>query len=276
MLRVLLELARVSNLPTAWTNVIAAWLLGGGNWTWSLVWMLCGASLLYSAGMVLNDAADARWDREHKKDRPIPSGRISEQATWWLGGIGMLSGLVCCLVAGAQWWWVLALAGAILAYDLYHKPWAGSVVIMGACRTLLYVMTASALTITGQLWLWGVVLGIYIVALSLVARGEARGRLSDAQRAVLYGMLLLPAVVDVWQEGGRSFGVICAFVALVSMALREMRRGGPHIGNAVGWLLAGIPLVDALALGASNGPVVMIFLFLPLLLKGWQRWVAAT
>lgn len=276
MVRVLLELARVSNLPTAWTNVIAAWLIAGGAWSGDLAWILLGASLLYSAGMMINDATDAKWDREHKKDRPIPSGRISARAVWGIGLAGMGLGAGMCLVAGAQWWWVLALVAAIFCYDFYHKPWPGSVIVMGACRTLLYVMTASALAITGQVWLWGALLGLYIVALSLVARAEANGQVSGFNRVWLYGVLLLPAVAAAWLQGGRSFGVICAFVALVSTALREMRRGGPHIGNAVGWLLAGIPLVDAMALSGSHPLVAIVFLFLPLLLKGWQRWVAAT
>lgn len=275
-LRVMLELARVSNLPTAWTNVIAAWLIAGGDWTVSLLWMLLGASLLYSAGMVLNDAADARWDRDHKKDRPIPSGRISQQAVWCTGLAGMVLGALCCVQAGAQWWWVLALIGAILFYDLYHKPWAGSVVIMGGCRTLLYVMAASAVAVTQVVWLWGIVLGIYVVGLSLAARAEAKGSTSSMQRIVIYSLLLLPVAVSLWLHGGRAFGVVVAFLALVTMALREMRKGGAHIGNAVGWLLAGIPLVDALALVGMHPLVVLAFLPLPLLLKVWQRWVAAT
>jgi len=57
MLKAWLELARISNLPTAWTNVLAGWLLAGGQLQdQRLIWLLLGGSLLYSGGMILNDA----------------------------------------------------------------------------------------------------------------------------------------------------------------------------------------------------------------------------
>ena len=74
-LRAWLILGRVSNLPTVWTNVLVAWLLSGGAFTWSaaLSWMLAGASLLYVGGTTLNDFFDVAFDREFRKERPIPS-----------------------------------------------------------------------------------------------------------------------------------------------------------------------------------------------------------
>ena len=32
MFRAWLEIARLSNLPTAWSNMLAAWILAGGKW----------------------------------------------------------------------------------------------------------------------------------------------------------------------------------------------------------------------------------------------------
>src|SRR5262245_59426154 len=102
MLRAWLELARVSNLPTVWSNVLAAWLLAGGTWTWGpLAWLLAGASLIYTGGMFLNDAADVKFDREHRRERPIPSGRIS-LAQAWVAGLGFLLVGFAMLVWGAE------------------------------------------------------------------------------------------------------------------------------------------------------------------------------
>jgi hypothetical protein len=275
--QIILELARVSNLPTAWTNVLAAWLLAGGARGAELVWMLFGAALLYSGGMILNDAADARWDAQHRRERAIPSGRISARAAWWLASVMLVLGSVACLFAGAHGWWVLALVMAIVLYDLHHKHWAGSVVVMGACRTLLYVMAASPIQVTGEVWCWGLLLGIYIVALTTIARGEARGSFPPGLRWACVAMLLLPAV---WQlcAGVTWIKVLLllAQVGLVFFSLVKMKQGGPKIGDAVGWLLAGIPLVDAMALSATQPNVALIFLCLPPLLRLWQRWVAAT
>ena len=77
LLRTLLILGRVSNLPTVWSNCLAGWLLAGGG-AGSRFAVLCGgASLLYIGGMFLNDACDVRFDTAHRKERPIPSVAIS-------------------------------------------------------------------------------------------------------------------------------------------------------------------------------------------------------
>ncbi|HEY0550448.1 MAG TPA: UbiA family prenyltransferase, partial [Verrucomicrobiae bacterium] len=74
--RALLLLGRVSNLPTVWSNCLAGWLLGGGG-EWPQFAVLCGgATLLYVGGMFLNDAFDAEFDAQHRRERPIPSGAI--------------------------------------------------------------------------------------------------------------------------------------------------------------------------------------------------------
>jgi 4-hydroxybenzoate polyprenyltransferase len=181
ILRPWLELARISNLPTVWTNILGAWLLVGGKWDWQpLAWLLIGGSLLYTGGMILNDAADLKFDQEHRKERPIPSGRVSAMAAWSVG-IGMMAVGFAMMVWGAQAciWLTSGLVAAILFYDLYHKPWVGSVFVMGSCRTLLYLAAASAVngtlsfTENYEVIIKAIALGGYIVGLSLVARNEA-------------------------------------------------------------------------------------------------------
>src|SRR5215469_15374724 len=81
-LRVLLVLGRVSNLPTVWSNCLAAWLLGGAGPRPRFFCLTLGATLLYTAGMFLNDAFDAGFDRQYRPERPIPSGLISRPTVW--------------------------------------------------------------------------------------------------------------------------------------------------------------------------------------------------
>jgi hypothetical protein len=273
MLKVWLELARVSNLPTVWSNVLAAWLLSGGKPGSALWLMLLGGSLIYTGGMVLNDAADAKWDKVNKPERPVPAGRVSLRVVWVVGLAAMMTGALLCMFAKpGERAWVLALVAAVLAYDLFHKPWAGSVVVMGACRTFLYLATG------GLTVLWpGVALGIYIVAVSLIARAEGKMAVGALQRLALVALLLSPLWLAV-QVPGIWLVPAAVFLVLVMWALKLMRRGGPAIGHAVGWLLAGIPLVDALALSAAatHWPWVASLCLLPPLLRYWQRFVSAT
>ena len=215
----MLILARVPNLPTVWSNVLLGWVLGGGGCYGGLGVALAGGTLLYAGGCTLNDACDARWDRVHKPGRLIPSGALREGAVWTLGGVEMAVGLALFVLAGPEvWGWPVGLSLAILAYDWRHKETPWSVVVMGACRALLVLSgaavaggqwSASALGAAGALW-------IYIIALSLLARGEAR-------------------------PGGGWLRVL---------------RPGWSVGRWVGEMLAAIPLVDAALLGGLGGGVL--------------------
>ena len=72
------KLGRVSNLPTVWTNVLAGCVLAGGSLGVATVLTLgVLATLLYVAGMFLNDAFDAEIDARERPERPIPAGEVS-------------------------------------------------------------------------------------------------------------------------------------------------------------------------------------------------------
>src|SRR5213083_701894 len=88
--RTLLVLGRVSNLPTVWSNCLAGWWLGGGGNVEKLAYLLAGATSLYTGGMFLNDAFDVEFDRQYRKERPIPAGRIP-LATVWRSGFALLA-----------------------------------------------------------------------------------------------------------------------------------------------------------------------------------------
>ena len=106
----LLLLGRVSNLPTVWSNCLASWLLAGGTLLETadlqrFSWLIVGATLLYLAGMFLNDAFDVRFDKEHRTERPIPSGAISAKAVWVWGITQMVIGLGCLVwIFGLGFW----------------------------------------------------------------------------------------------------------------------------------------------------------------------------
>ena len=293
MFRAWLELARISNLPTVWTNVAAGWLLMGGGWDARLGWLLLAGSLLYTGGMILNDAADVKFDREHRRERPIPSGRVGPATAWGVGlGLLGLGGFLAVRLGSASAPTVALLIACILFYDLYHKPWSGAVWVMGACRTLLVLMAASALgdpaagdgdPAEGVVLRHALALGAYIVGLTLVARAEsAPGGVSSVARIFARMLLLAAALLALGAVVGEPtrlvpmVGLVLLFLVWTEGCLRLIRRGGPAIGRAVGWLLAGIPLVDALAVGQVSLPLAAGFVALAPLLRLWQRWIAAT
>lgn len=286
-LRTILILGRMSNLPTAWTNVMAAWFLAGGDWCGELWWMMAGVSLLYVGGMTWNDAFDVEWDSKHAVDRPIPAGVIAARTVWVLGGIQMVLGVGLILFfTSAAWYYLLALVLAIVIYDWSHKHWKGGAWLMGSCRFLVYIVVASGVVAGGaripaDVCLFAGALFFYIVGIAIAARGESIGGRVGwyAKSFLLTPVVLGLAVMMIDRQQGLD-AVLAASVMLVLcvvFALRQLQSGRPdRIGRFVSVLLAGIVLVDFIVLaqfGAIFWPVCGGLLVVTRLA---QRWIPAT
>lgn len=285
-LRTLLLLGRVSNLPTVWSNCLAGWLLGGGDWrTLSTDWqpfalLILGSTLLYVGGMFLNDACDANFDRAHRRERPIPSGAISEAAVWRIS-IGLLAGGILCLALFGSTTALLALAlfNCILAYDFLHKRISWSPLLMSACRLLLYLVAAStAQGVTGATLWSALVLAAYVTGLSYVAKREST---PGAIRFWPCALLALPIPLALLLNDGalqRNTLILSAVFAL--WTTRSLRgtfwSAERNIGATVSGLLAGIVWVDLLAVCFVPAPLGITFLALFLVALIAQRFVPAT
>jgi 4-hydroxybenzoate polyprenyltransferase len=214
--RAYLELCRVSNLPTVWTNVLAGTLLAAGSWCGLCFFgVAIAASCFYAAGMCLNDLCDHEIDRTRKPLRPIPSGRVplsgARAATVALFSIALLS--IFSLVRSEARLPGLLLFGAIVLYDFVHREQPWSVYVMAACRFLLFPL--AALGVRGELGfpvlLGGVLQFGYVLVLSAVARQEnVRGvpyavplvPWMLAGIALLDGLMLALLVAPAWFAAG--------------------------------------------------------------------------
>src|SRR4051812_12496968 len=150
-LRAYLLLARFSNLPTIWTNVLAGTIVSGAAFVKADVARLCfSMSALYTAGMFLNDAFDRESDARLRPDRPIPAGDVSARETFAAGWVLLAAGLLLAAVQHtASVLWAMLLAAAIVLYNYRHKQNPLGPIVMGACRGLVYFVaaaTASAVT----------------------------------------------------------------------------------------------------------------------------------
>lgn len=280
-LRTLLILGRVSNLPTVWSNCLAAWWLGGGGHHHHLPFLFVGITLLYIGGMFLNDAFDADFDQQYRKERPIPSGRISATAVWRYGFGFLLVGEALLFFCGTKTgMFGIALTLCILIYDALHKAVAFGPVIMGGCRFFVYLVAASTGVdgVTGWV-MWGAVsLAAYIVGLSYIARRESSlGALQYWPTLFLAAPVILALLMNVGRAREPAALLCLIFVLWVMRCLRTLFWVSmPNIGRTVSGLLAGIVFVDWIA--AVEAPreygVAFILLFLSALLA--QRYVPAT
>jgi 4-hydroxybenzoate polyprenyltransferase len=263
-LRTALRLGRVSNLPTVWTNTLAAGVLAGATaFGAEFAVMLAALSLFYTGGMFLNDAFDARYDAAQRPERPIPSGEVSagEVHGWGFGmmaaGIALLA--VVGLGMGARTGVLPAIAGIALAatiayYDWHHKGNVFSPVVMGLCRVLVYLAAGLCVTLAlpAALWTGAALMLCYLIGLTYVAKQENLGKVEN-----LWPLLFLAAPVawGAWRALAQPAVALfwLLFTGWMLVALRYLRRRAKgDIPRAVVSLIAGISLLDALLIAGAG------------------------
>src|SRR5450631_1665243 len=112
-----LLLARFSNLPTVWTNVLAGTIASGAAFGEAdAARIALAVSLLYTAGMFLNDAFDREFDARARPGRPIPAGDVTAREAFLTGWMLLAAGLLLIAVEGhaASLTWAALLAAAIV------------------------------------------------------------------------------------------------------------------------------------------------------------------
>ena len=261
-----------------------------------LALMLLSMSCFYIGGMFLNDAFDAAIDAAERPERPIPSGQVGLSAVY-VAGFGLL------LLGVALTAWVASMVGhpvvpavvsaillgaAIVAYNVHHKQNPFSPVIMGLCRVLVYTTTALVLggSLALVLLLAALVLWLYLIGLTAIAKQE-----NLAQVRNLWPLLLLLSPVLLWLSlwgvtdaanlTGSLTGLLflvamllTAWVGYALMLLRRRQQGG--IPRAVVTMIAGISLVDALAIAAISLPLTLLCLLAFIATLALQRFVSGT
>lgn len=259
-----LSLARASNLPTTWSNVLCAFLLAGGSQWPAFFGALLAISLFYIAGMYLNDWRDADYDRAHRPERPIPAGAISRKAVFFYAAAYFVLALAISLWMQPQsLLWTIALMLCITIYDLDHKNNAMSPWVMAGCRALIYPWAAS---LTGQvmpveLWIAAGAAYGYTLGLTYVARGADK---TLVLKLLLLACLILPALLWGSRMLGSDFGwslsALVLFLAWLVFCLSTWFRPATGKGPPVGKLIAGLCLVDLLAIIYSSAISMAILL----------------
>ncbi len=221
------QLLRAGNVFTAVSNILAGFLLVQGEWQpfWPLVFLILSSIGLYLAGMVLNDVFDLEIDRIERPERPLPSGRINPLSAKLIGCGLMLDGLTgAALAAWLVGSWLPLVVASLLAltivgYDTIMKQTPLGPLTMGACRALNVLLGASVCADLSQhrvVYLYAGLVGIYTVALTLLARDEAT---TSSPRAVksasnLAQLSILGVAVVAWLVPPLKLGWLAAWLTL--------------------------------------------------------------
>ena len=300
-MRAYLQLMRLPNVFTAMADIALGFLFTHERLAPldQFALLLASSSLLYLAGMVLNDFFDQEQDARERPFRPIPSGRISPATASRLG-FGMLT------LGTALGWTVSAMSGdirsgavatllaaAVLAYDGWLKKTLAGPIVMGACRTLNVLLGMSLADGSWQAVHWVVALGIglYIVGVTVFARSEAR---ESARGQLLLGTVILAAGIGLvaslpeWASGNEwppiempprwyvFWGLIGLLIA-GRCARAALSPSPPLVQAAVRSCIFSLVVLDAGASTAVHDMATagaILLLLAPTLLLG--RWIYST
>jgi len=305
--RAWLELFRLPNVFTAMADIALGFLLVHETlepW-WTFLLLLAASSLMYTAGMVLNDVFDVAVDREERPSRPIPSGRVPLGLALHTGGVMLGAGLALGWAAGGiEWQWRSAfvattLAVTIVAYDRILKRTPLAPLVMGSCRSLNVLLGASASAVPWHTmhWIIAAGIGIYITGVTWFARTEAREsrrwHLAAATAVMAAGLALL-AWFPSWADLELDMNLVPAYAADLGqrwyvlwllLGLLILRRPVMAIVNpsparvqvAVKECILSLIMLDAVACFAVRGvfwAAMILLLLIPTMTLG--RWIYST
>ena len=284
-LRDWLELARISNLPTVWTNVMVGFAAASRypfNDTtvlkslplWDVIGICAAASLLYIGGMVLNDVLDADVDAKERPHRPIPSGRINRaRAQDFVAACFVLGVVLAWVVAPSHATMAFFLVGAVVLYDFTHKRMAIAVIFMGLCRFLLYV-TAGADEADPDDLLFKVAacMGVYTIAITIVSRSEVSNVLDLRKWLAVLMPIGVLAMVGVLKPAKMEWWIAAAAFAVslwLARAVKFVFAKPPRTVPAILTWLSGMCLIDAYFLTLLGYPIAALIAGACFALTAW-------
>ncbi|MEN6405053.1 MAG: UbiA family prenyltransferase [Thermoguttaceae bacterium] len=302
-----LDLLRIPNVFTAMADVAMGFLfvqaVGWRFASWpdlpALATLLLASSLLYLAGVVLNDVFDLEIDQTERPERPLPSGRIAMASArrlgWRLLVAGVAAGSAVVFFVGQFRPGIVAalLAICILLYDAWLKRTPLGPLAMGACRMLNVLLGMSAVdgSLHAEHWAVAGGLGLYVTGVTWFARREnrrgVRWQLILATAAMASGIGLLASLPhwsdrlvphlqavprDWWLLTGAIGGVIlwrCVWAVLDPIPAR--------VRIAVAQGVLSIVVLDAVACYAVRDVFwasLILCLLVPAMFLG--RWIEVT
>ena len=281
---VVFRLGRVSNLPPVWTSCIAGALLSGNFLFDQRIFLLIVAmSLLYIAGMFLNDAFDHVFDTKERPYRPIPSGQASVFSVAIWGGLLMLLGLLILflspdlptekdkvIISLNKNISAICLCLLILLYNWKHKGNPLSPYIMGMCRGMLCItagsMYSSVLNI--ELMFGATIIFLWAIGLTFLAKQETLDRV-DKYWPILF--LVTPIFYGIAIAEVSSSYVVCILLILITLVIVStiyiLRSDKPgRVGLVVSILIASFSLLDGLLIAISGFEILAVFVAMTMVL----------
>ena len=229
------EFLRLRLLPTAWSNILAAYLLGGGSSILKGGFLLLLSSSLYLLGMGLNDLVDRKRDETLHPSRPLPSKRLSFREALFLCLFLNFFAAFLSVFLLERFLWISLTYGAILLYNFLFKHIAWLAPLgMSLCRTFHYGIGLQQWSFL-LLYIFGYTL--WLTWLSLCEKELFERRKCYSYLAFLTGFSCFP-VLGLYGIPLSLFGFFLTLQVSRSQSSQEVE-------TVVKKALLGFPLLDA-------------------------------
>jgi hypothetical protein len=265
-------------LLTVCSNCLAGWWLGGGDRYQKLPFLLSGAALLFAGGTLWNDtyAVGLGAEESEKASASSHPGPFGAAQLWGLGLLilGVLALAWCGTVTAGVG---LGLAVVVVVARVLHRS-ALSMMVPAVSRLLFYLIGASAgvVGIMGSPIWCGLVLAIYVMGVDYLPRQKNTVGPERHWPIVLLAVPIVLALIVHDNDSRQAALLLSAVSALWTVrclrpALWSEER---DFARAVSGLVAGIALVDLLAVAGAPRQISAIFITLFLMTRALQSVAA--
>ncbi|MGI0088639.1 MAG: UbiA family prenyltransferase [Nitrosotalea sp.] len=282
MIRKYLQLARLPNVFTSPSNIVAGYLtitpVSDLNFA-SLGMLMLSSALLYISGVVFNDYFDIEVDKKERPFRPLPSGSISKQRAMQLALVLMASAVVLAFfVSWLSFIIAIFLSCAILSYDyrLKHSKFFGPIT-MGSTRFLNVILGASPnIYLPIQPYFLQPLFAAssmfaYVVIIALFSRKEISGIQSRKQTIILFSFvyaitasIAIATLLDLFKMW--SFVILVPFIIILGIIFKQTLSGDASaIQRAIKNMVIAIIILDSIFVGGTAGLPYGLFTLLFLL-----------
>ena len=289
------ELFRLPNVFTAMADPLAGALIVGATWGYAgnIIILMIASAFLYTAGIVLNDWHDYKEDLAERPHRPLPSRRIGRLPALLVALLLFALGGLAAAAAGAGPGRVAGLLiAAIILYDVLLKDVPIAPALLGACRSLNLLLGMTLIPADDSPVGWSmrilllVVIGLYVLGISLVARKEtapqASKQLAGGAIVACVAVLIVSTLRFFFpDQAPHVFGIAWAALLILAIGYRMTQAilapKPETVQLAVKTGLIGLILLDAAAVAFARGiPVslIVVVLVVPAILLG--KWLYST
>ena len=273
-----LKMLRISNAPTIISNVMVGLALAIQSHALEFKSVLSpprldylkplfvisvALLLIYFSGMIFNDAIDARWDKKHRPDKPIPSGVIRNRDAWLTASVMLGCGVLLIGMFQGSGAMVLSivLSVVVLAYTFLHRWIIPAVILMAMSRALVYFVAMTALRPPPpfvHLLGFCIAIGVYTALLTLIGRREHKG---ESKYAWLVWLMIIPPIIPMVMYGeSHEFAwiLLVVFTAWLLFAWRDFRQPTNRPIAGMHTLLAGFCLLDCVLIASIGELSILI------------------